>query len=699
MALPVGLRRRLPVMLLALFLSVSGGVLIAGPAEAHRDGCHRWHSCPSDTGSYICGDLGYTSECPTSSDPVPAPAPPIEYDFDPPSAPLVGDALVAVGGRVSMTVTAERGSRIDALNATGAVVAHTTGTGKAQVLLFTAPNGLQSYTVTATDAAGNVSEVSDTGPIEVDTIPPTISAFSITAPTPAIGAANLSFTTGDTATYDVAVAKTKVHLTGSTSGPTKLPLWLPNGTYRVTMSLKDEAGNIARAARTVKVAVASPLLEVVKTTSVATSPVLFTVTGPDRSTGTLTVPDGTTESFSIDTTGQAIVSLPLADGAYAGITVALTDFAGRKNALTTPDFTVDTTAPSLMATVDQARISQGHLSLIVKTETGTHVQSTVSPGDTALLGGFIATDSPTRLDHQIAAGTYYVRLVATDDAGNVTIRTEKVAVVVPLSAAQWAVGLGILLVGALALAAAIAWLWRNRARNRARISAWQAARKVAATRKAAERAANAAAAAYQRALLKHHVAQTAYESALAQWQRRGDQLVSFLRLAESETGAVIPNFAEAKLQRDERVFLSTRGHMLEERMRQGLPDTVDTGPGTVVVTDRRVVFQGSKKREWAFDKLQNATYGTDRATLRVTNRRSSSGIRFSNDGERASLLLQLAIADHQGARGDIVNRVRDQVKKHNAGRPTPPTPPRAPEPPTPPRSTIQDTPRVSRAPA
>jgi uncharacterized protein YgiM (DUF1202 family) len=26
---------------------------------AHRDGCHRWHTCPSDTGSYRCGDLGH----------------------------------------------------------------------------------------------------------------------------------------------------------------------------------------------------------------------------------------------------------------------------------------------------------------------------------------------------------------------------------------------------------------------------------------------------------------------------------------------------------------------------------------------------------------------------------------------------------------------------------------------------------------
>jgi hypothetical protein len=36
-------------------------------ASAHQSGCHRWHSCPSDTGSYVCGDLGYTSGCPRVS--------------------------------------------------------------------------------------------------------------------------------------------------------------------------------------------------------------------------------------------------------------------------------------------------------------------------------------------------------------------------------------------------------------------------------------------------------------------------------------------------------------------------------------------------------------------------------------------------------------------------------------------------------
>ena len=35
--------------------------------SAHQSGCHRWHSCPSDTGSYVCGDLGYTSGCYSST--------------------------------------------------------------------------------------------------------------------------------------------------------------------------------------------------------------------------------------------------------------------------------------------------------------------------------------------------------------------------------------------------------------------------------------------------------------------------------------------------------------------------------------------------------------------------------------------------------------------------------------------------------
>lgn len=33
-------------------------------AVAHQSGCHAAHSCPSDTGSYVCGDTGIYTYCP-----------------------------------------------------------------------------------------------------------------------------------------------------------------------------------------------------------------------------------------------------------------------------------------------------------------------------------------------------------------------------------------------------------------------------------------------------------------------------------------------------------------------------------------------------------------------------------------------------------------------------------------------------------
>lgn len=52
------------LVLIALIL-VGLLVLIPITVHAHQSGCHGWHSCPSDTGSYVCGDLGYTSQCPS----------------------------------------------------------------------------------------------------------------------------------------------------------------------------------------------------------------------------------------------------------------------------------------------------------------------------------------------------------------------------------------------------------------------------------------------------------------------------------------------------------------------------------------------------------------------------------------------------------------------------------------------------------
>jgi hypothetical protein len=46
----------------AIVVALAGGA-VAAEVWAHPDGCHRWHSCESDDGSYVCGDLGHCTEC------------------------------------------------------------------------------------------------------------------------------------------------------------------------------------------------------------------------------------------------------------------------------------------------------------------------------------------------------------------------------------------------------------------------------------------------------------------------------------------------------------------------------------------------------------------------------------------------------------------------------------------------------------
>jgi len=62
------------IFLIFLVVSITFTPILA---DAHQSGCHRWHSCPSDSGSYVCGDLGYYSQCPSyyhpKADPKPEP--------------------------------------------------------------------------------------------------------------------------------------------------------------------------------------------------------------------------------------------------------------------------------------------------------------------------------------------------------------------------------------------------------------------------------------------------------------------------------------------------------------------------------------------------------------------------------------------------------------------------------------------------
>lgn len=51
------------LLLIPIILSLA---LIPIIVDAHSSGCHRWHSCPSDSipPTYQCGDTGYSKYCP-----------------------------------------------------------------------------------------------------------------------------------------------------------------------------------------------------------------------------------------------------------------------------------------------------------------------------------------------------------------------------------------------------------------------------------------------------------------------------------------------------------------------------------------------------------------------------------------------------------------------------------------------------------
>jgi hypothetical protein len=55
---------------LFIVLLITTSILLFLPSHiiAHQSGCHRWHSCPSDSGSYTCGDLGYPCKYGTYSE-------------------------------------------------------------------------------------------------------------------------------------------------------------------------------------------------------------------------------------------------------------------------------------------------------------------------------------------------------------------------------------------------------------------------------------------------------------------------------------------------------------------------------------------------------------------------------------------------------------------------------------------------------
>jgi len=207
-------------------------------------------------------------------------------------------------------------------------------------------------------------------------------------------------------------------------------------------------------------------------------------------------------------------------------------------------------------------------------------------------------------------------------------------------------------------------------------------------------------------------AQQLYGRQLAAWEHEIGEARAALDTAQEFTGFSVdasPEPVPIVLEPDERVFLIIDGAGLIEARRgpghyqggsQGVslhiakgvsyrigaqrgtfvpgeerPTVIDHG--VAVVTDRRVVFEGSgQTREWAFAKLVGVQHLPGLTMIHVANRQRVSGVVYGEAGQDdVELRLDLAVAHFHGDVDRIVAGLKQHVQELEAGRPVPPVPP------------------------
>lgn len=669
----------------------------AGPALAHRDGCHAAHSCPSDSGSYVCGDTGNYSECgygpgeePGSSSGTSRGAvntfvapPPPPQDTTAPPAPALG-APGARAGEVTVPVTAESGSRISVLDAAGATVASARATGAEQTLSFRPGDGKHSYTVTATDSAGNAS-VREQFEVTVDATAPADPSVTATAASGQAAYSDVLISGEAGAGYALRVfrrggaAVPELDSEGVlTGGRQTVRLLAPNGEYDVNVVLTDEAGNAGAAVTSsLDVAVPQPVLTLTRASAPNDATVVLRVEGPALGKGavefTAAGQEAARAEFTLDEAGSAIATTTLTDATWSAAG-SVVDFQQRSASAEASALLVDTVAPVLVATLDEDRAKEETIAVAFEVEPGTVVTVAGAPG------GERRFDEPGRqeLVEQADDGEYSLTLVATDEAGNRTEQQLLVRVTHPLTLVEGLVGFGSLALLAVGGFFGSRGLWRRR--DRLSNMLWELRAKRAQRRLVA--AHTAAVAEHDRALTAHRQAVSDHGRALSQWEQTATDLRQ--QVAETETfeGSPKPDLP-VRTKRGERLYSRTdAAGLVEMRKPQGAetPTVIDTG--TLWITDQRVLFEGAdKKREWSFEKMSGMSHlGADITLMQVSNRQKLSGVTYPGAVRgQVRRRLELAHATAAGHREQMVAAARLQLDQHLQSPPVPPAaPPTAP---------------------
>ena len=289
-------------------------------------------------------------------------------------------------------------------------------------------DGDYSLTVTATDAAGNISAASDALSITVDATAPgkpsIITTTSLTNDaTPTIeGIAEA----GSTVTLLVDGTITEVTATADVTGA--FTITLPekvDGTYDLTFTARDGAGNTSSESSVFSLTVdtIAPSEPSITTTTSLTNDSTPAIEGVAEAGSTVTLfVDGETTGVTAtadETTGAyTITPAELSDGAYS-LTVTATDAAGNTSSASSAlSITVDTTAPEqpVIAT-NIATTTDSTPTIVISADAGTTV-TLYSNG--TVLGTGVANSLVTITTPQLDDGDYDITATATDSAGNIS---------------------------------------------------------------------------------------------------------------------------------------------------------------------------------------------------------------------------------------------------------------------------------------
>ncbi|PKG65406.1 Ig-like domain-containing protein, partial [Pseudoalteromonas arctica] len=298
-----------------------------------------------------------------------------------------------------------------------------------------------SYEVEAsvTDGSGNTSTATENG--VVDTTIPNIAVNDVTVTddtTPTItGTANAP--QGSTVSVEITDSNNITHTVTTTlgvNGTWSVPASqvLAEGTFTVSASVSDAAGNEATATGTGEIDTIAPTL--VLTSPGSSSDITPTLSGTsDAVEGTVinfTVVDdfGSSQTFTttVDADGNFSVEVPtaLAEGPYT-ITASISDVAGNSTDIT-GNGTIDTTAPSV--SVDAPVLTNDSTPTVTGTSDAPNSTITVTFTDAANAtqsidvqtdtnGNWSATPTGT-----LAEGNYNVSASITDAAGNTGTGTD-----------------------------------------------------------------------------------------------------------------------------------------------------------------------------------------------------------------------------------------------------------------------------------